>query len=72
MTGIIRYGRVRLTTFDVGYYLEQGFTISVRASSAAKAERLVRKMLDEGRGQLEGSTRVHYADGIVGAHEVLS
>jgi hypothetical protein len=72
MTGIIRYRRVRLKTFDVSYYLKQGFTISVRASSAARAERMVRKMLDEGQGQLEGSSRIHYDDGIVGVDEVLS
>lgn len=72
MTGIIRKPRVKLKTFDVGYYLEQGFTISVKAGSAENAERIVRKRLDDASDELAGSERVHYDDGITGASEVHS
>jgi hypothetical protein len=70
MTGITRKPRAKLTTYDVGYYLEQGFTISVKASSAENAERIVRKRLDDASDELAGSERVHYDDGITGADEV--
>ena len=72
MTGIIRKPRVKLKTFDVGYYLEQGFTISVKAGSAENAERIVRKRLDDANDELVGSERVHYDDGITGASEARS
>jgi hypothetical protein len=65
-----RKPRAKLTTYDVGYYLEQGFTISVKASSAENAERIVRKRLDDTSDELTGSERVHYDDGITGATEV--
>jgi hypothetical protein len=72
MTGRIRKPRVKLKTFDVGYYMEQGFTISVKAASAENAERIVRKRLDDANDKLAGSERVHYDDGITGAQEVRS
>ena len=68
----IRKPRTKLKTYDVGYYLEQGFTISVRGCSAANAERIVRRRLDDANDELPGSERVHYDDGIVGAEEVRS
>jgi hypothetical protein len=70
MTGITRKPRAKLKTYDVGYYLEQGFTISVKACSADNAERIVRKRLDDANDKLPGSERVHYDDGITGADEV--
>ena len=64
--------RTRQQTYCVGYYLEEGFTINVEAKSAADAERIIRKRLDEECGELSGSTRVHYDDGITDADEVRS
>lgn len=57
-------------TFDVAYYLEQGFTVRVDAISAEDAEDIIRQRLADASGELAGSTRVHYDDGIVGAEEV--
>ena len=64
--------RTRLKTYNVGYYLEQGFAINVKAQSADDAERIIRKRLDDECCELPGSTRVHYDDGMVGAEEVCS
>jgi hypothetical protein len=61
-----------LKTFRVGYYLEQGFAINVRARSEREAERSIRKRLDDECGELELSTRVHYDDGIACVSEVRS
>jgi hypothetical protein len=61
-----------LKTFRVGYYLEQGFAINVRARSERAAERSIRKRLDDECGELELSTRVHYDDGIACVSEVRS
>ena len=73
MTGIIRKPRVKLKTFNVGYYLEQGFSINVKAKSASGAERIVRTQLNHESGELAGSTRVHYDDDVLlGATEVRS
>jgi len=54
----------KLSTYRVGYWLEQGFEISVEATSAKNAERLVRKSLNLVSDELPGSERVHYDDGI--------
>ena len=59
-----------LKTFRVGYYLEQGFAINVRARSADAAERSIRTRLNDECGELELSTRVHYDDGIACVSEV--
>ena len=65
--------RTRLKTYNVGYYLEQGFAINVKAKSASDAERIVRKRLDDETYELTGSERVHYDDGIIiGSSEVRS
>ena len=64
--------RTRLKTFNVGYYLEEGFIINVKAKSEDDAERIVQKRLDDECGERSGSTRVHYDDGIVEAEEVCS
>jgi hypothetical protein len=61
-----------LKTFRVGYFLEQGFAINVRARSEREAERSIRKRLDDECGELELSTRVHYDDGIASVSEVRS
>jgi hypothetical protein len=65
-----RKPRVKLKTYDVGYYLEQSFKISVQAGSEDAAERVVRKRLDDVGGELAGSERVHYDDGTVCVDEV--
>ena len=57
--------RTRLKTYNVGYYLEEGFCIEVKARSADDAERIVRKHLDDEACEFPGSTRVHYDDGII-------
>ena len=62
--------RAKLKTFDVAYYLEQGFSISVKSSSAQNAERIVRRRLNDAMCELSGSERVHYNDDIVGVEEV--
>ena len=62
--------RGKKKTYRVGYYLEQGFAINVRAKSAEDAEDIISKRLEDECGELEGSERVHYDDGIVGAYEV--
>ena len=41
MTGTIRKPRVKLKTFEVGYCVEQGFSIFVKAKSAEMAEEIV-------------------------------
>jgi hypothetical protein len=64
--------RATTKTYRVGYYLEQGFAINVQARSVKDAERIIRTRLDDECGELEGSERVHYDDGIVGADEVRS
>ncbi len=65
--------RAELRRFSVGYYLEQGFQITVKARSAADAERIVRRRLDTEAGELKGSTRVHYDDDVLlGSQEVRS
>jgi hypothetical protein len=61
---------LELKTFRVGYYLEQGFAINVRARSERDAERSICKRLDDECGELELSTRVHYDDGIASVSEV--
>jgi hypothetical protein len=68
----IRKPRVKLKSYDVGYYLKQSFTISVKAGSEDAAERVVRKRLDDVGGELAGSERVHYDDGIACVDEVHS
>ena len=72
MTATTRKSRPKLKTFEVGCYLEQGFTITVKAASAENAERIVRRRLDEASDELPGSERVHYADDLTGADEVTS
>ena len=64
--------RPRLRCFSVGYYLEQGFVLTVRARSGADAERIVRNRLDAECGEVAGSERVLYDDGITGTSEVQS
>ena len=64
--------RSRLKQFAVGYYLEEGFSIGVNATSAEEAETIVRNRLDDERCELAGSERVHYDDGITDAEEVRS
>ena len=64
--------RTRLKTYSVGYYLEEGYCIDVKAKSADDAGRIIRNRLDDECGELSGSTRVHYDDGMVGAAEVQS
>ena len=72
MTNTVKKRGIRLYTYSVGYHLEQGFVITVKANSARQAERIVRKRLDEETSDLKGSTRVHYADDIVSVAEVCS
>ncbi len=50
----------KLKTFSVTYCVEQGFSITVKAASAANAERNITKRLDYECDVLPGSTRVHY------------
>ena len=73
MTNCKTNRRTRLKTYNVAYYLEQGFAINVKAKSASDAERIVRKRLDDETYELTGSERVHYDDGIIiGSSEVRS
>lgn len=72
MTKCSTRSRPRLRCFRVGYYLEQGFVVTVRARSAADAARIVRNRLDAECGEIAGSERVHYDDGITGTGEVQS
>ena len=73
MTNCKTKRRSRLKTYNVGYYLEQGFSINIKARSAEHAERIVRKRLDDEACELTGSERVHYDDGIIiGSSEVCS
>ena len=64
--------RANVKAFCVGYYLEEGFSITVKAKSAAAAERIVARRLDEEAGELEGSTRVHFFGDVLTAEEVRS
>ncbi len=70
MTECSTRNRPRLRRFSVGYYLEQGFVVTVSARSAADAARIVRNRLDTECGAIAGSERVHYDDGITGTSEV--
>ena len=59
MTKILNI-KPKLKAFTVGYCVEQGFSINVKATSKDDAERIVKERLDEECDVLEGSTRVHY------------
>ena len=63
---------LRLRTYRVGYYLEEGFVVNVKARSIRDAERIIRQRLDDQAGEHDRSTRVHYADDITGTDEVRS
>lgn len=72
MSKKLKQRRSGLRTFCVGYYLEEGFKITVKANSAAAAERLVARRLDDEAGELDGSTRVHFFGDVTHAEEVRS
>ncbi len=72
MKPLKRTTRPKLRPFQVGYYVEQGFTITLSVASAANAERIIKKRLDYECDVLKGSTRVHYDGGTVSVDEVRS
>jgi hypothetical protein len=57
-------------TYRVGYWIEQGYAITVAARSPAHAERLVRQRLDQEADTLDGSERVHHDDSVCGADQI--
>ena len=59
-------------SFNVSYYLEQGFAVRVEAKSEAGAERIVRRYLDNEADELPHSTRVHFDSNVVDTEEVCS
>ena len=59
-------------SFNVSYYLEQGFVVRVTAKSEAAAERIVRRYLDNEADELPLSTRVHFDSNVVDTEEVHS
>ena len=59
-------------SFNVSYYLEQGFVVRVEAKSEAAAERIVRRHLDTEADELPHSTRVHFDGNVVDTEEVRS
>jgi len=61
----------KLKSYSVGYWVEQGFTITVEARSAAHAEQQVRDRLDCEMDSLDGSERVHHDDGICSVDVLL-
>lgn len=64
--------RTRLRSYEVLYYLEQGFSLTVKAKSAQAAEHMVSEQLNEDQDVLPGSTRGHYDAGVVQSEEVRS
>lgn len=54
----------KLRTYSVGYWVEQGYAITVEAKSAKHAERIVRQRLDDHIDRLPKSERVHHDDGV--------
>ena len=72
MTTKKRASSAKLKTFAVGYYLEQGFTVLVKAASAEDAESNVRRRLDEAADELPRSERVHCDYNTVSVEEVRS
>ncbi len=58
--------------FEVAYFVEQGYALTVQADTADDAERIVRQRLDEEADVLDGSRRVHHSHGIAGVEEVRS
>lgn len=72
MRNAIRKTKPKLKTFDVAYCVEQGFSITVQATSADEAERIIEVRLDDECDVLSGSTRVHYDGFTAGASEVRS
>ena len=59
-------------SFNVSYYLEQGFVVRVTAKSEAAAERIVRRYLENEADELPLSTRVHFDGNVVDTEEVRS
>jgi hypothetical protein len=53
-----------LKTFNVDYWIEQGFAVNVQAHTEDEAVALVAELLDEESGQLPHSERVHYDGGV--------
>ena len=72
MTKLKAKKRTRLKSFRVGYFLEQGFAINVRAKSTADAERIVENLLAQDHDELPGSERVHCDYGVVDVEAVRS
>jgi len=70
MSDTTKEPKPKLKTFNVGYCIEQGFSINVEATSADEAERIIEERLDEECDELEGSTRVHYEGFIACTSEV--
>ena len=62
----------KVRTYRVGYWIEQGYVLTVQARSQLHAERIVRCQLDIETDRLEDSERVHHADGIAGVTLVPS
>lgn len=56
--------------FEVAYFVEQGYALSVQADTADAAKRIVRQRLEEEADVLDGSRRVHHSHGITGVEEV--
>ena len=59
-------------TYEVLYFLEQGFSVTIEATSEKSAEHIVRNMLDKRQDVLAGSTRGHYDAGIIQCQGVRS
>jgi len=58
--------------FEVAYFVEQGYAITVQAASPEDAERIVRQRLDDEMDVLDGSSRVHHFHDTVSVGEVRS
>ena len=58
--------------FEVAYFVEQGYALTVQATSPEDAERIVRERLDDEMDVLDGSVRVHHFHDTVSVGEVRS
>lgn len=72
MTTRKRQSSAKPKFFAVTYCVEQGYTITVQASSPEDAERVAKQRLDDEMDVLDGSNRMHHWHDTVGSEEVQS
>lgn len=72
MSNIISLTGQPAKLFEVPYCIEQGYVITVEATDADAAERIVKQRLDDEMDVLDGSRRVHHEHYALITNEVRS